>query len=266
MFFRSPKYVLLALLIAGIACSAFLFRNFESDKFKIYFDQKLIEGKQRYFSETITDLSKYQRPNVIVILADDLGQTDISLYGSKIVSTPNIDRIGKEGATFTEGYISSPVCSPSRAGLLTGRYQQRFGHEFQPNHRYLKNMLEYFGFKMLPRFKPLSPIKTKEVPEVEERLRQGLPPSEITLAELLKKYGYTCGITGKWHLGAAEFALPCNRGFDYQYGFYEAFTMYAEKKDTSVVSHPVKGDYMDHHQWKTAEGRQGNCAILRNCC
>lgn len=266
MFSRSPRYVLIAVLITGIACSAFLFRNFESDKFRIYFDQKLIDGKQRYLSEAVTDVAKYQRPNVIVILADDLGQTDISLYGSKIVSTPNIDRIGKEGATFTEGYISSPVCSPSRAGLLTGRYQQRFGHEFQPNHRYLKNMLEYFGFKMLPRFKPLSPIKTKEVPEVEERLRQGLPPSEITLAELLKKYGYNCGITGKWHLGAADFAKPCARGFDYQYGFYEAFTMYAEKKDTSVVSVPVKGDYMDHHQWKTAEGRQGNCAILRNCC
>jgi len=127
-------------------------------------------------------------------------------------------------------------------------------------------MLEYFGFKILPRLKPLSPIKTREVPSVEERLRQGLPPSEITLAELLKKYGYSCGITGKWHLGAADFALPCNRGFDYQYGFYEAFTLFAERKDTTVVSVPIKSDYMDHHQWKTAEGRQGNCAILRNCC
>lgn len=254
------------LLFVLMGCSAFLFRKFESDKFKIYFDSKLIEGKEQYLSERLSDLSGYHRPNVIVILADDLGQTDISLYGNQVVSTPNIDRIGKEGATFTEGYISSPVCSPSRAGLLTGRYQQRFGHEFQPNHRYLKNMAEYFGFKILPRFKPLSPIKTKEVPEVEERLRQGLPPSEITLAELLKKYDYTTGIVGKWHLGAADFAKPCARGFDYQYGFYEAFTMYAERKDTSIVSQPVKSDYMDLHQWKTAEGRTGNCAILRNCC
>ncbi|MBL7777739.1 MAG: sulfatase [Chitinophagales bacterium] len=263
------KHVLIAIvvLLSVVAVSSgFLLRKFESDKFKIYFDEKLIEGKKQYLSEPIEDYSKYNRPNIILILADDLGQTDISLYGNTKINTPNIDRLGREGATFTEGYISSPVCSPSRAGLLTGRYQQRFGHEFQPNHRYLKNMLEYFGFRMLPRFKPLSPIKTKEVPEVEERLRQGLPPSEITMAELLKKYGYTCGITGKWHLGAADFALPCNRGFDYQYGFYEAFTMYAEKKDTAITHTPVRTDYMDMHQWKTAEGRTGNCAILRNCC
>ncbi len=258
--------VLAFLIVVGTISSAFLWKNFESDKFKIYFDEKLIQGKQQYLSQNVSDISKYNRPNIILILADDLGQTDISLYGNTNISTPNIDRLGSEGVTFTEGYISSPVCSPSRAGLLTGRYQQRYGHEFQPNHRYLKNMAEYYGFKLLPRFKPLSPIKTKEVPEVEERLRQGLPPSEITLAELLKKYDYTTGIVGKWHLGAADFAKPCARGFDYQYGFYEAFTMYAERKDTAVVSRPVKSDYMDLHQWKTAEGRQGNCAILRNCC
>ncbi len=254
------------LVVFALGTSAFLFKNFESDKFKIYFDEKLIEGKRKFLTEKVVDFSKYTRPNIVIILADDLGQTDISLYGNKLVSTPNIDAIGKQGATFTEGYISSPVCSPSRAGLLTGRYQQRFGHEFQPNHRYLKNMIEYFGFKIMPRFKPLSPIKSKEVPEVEERLRQGLPPSEITLAELLKKYDYTTGIVGKWHLGAADFALPCTRGFDYQYGFYEAFTMYAPVTSPTIVNNPVRSDYMDVHQWHTAAGRKGNCAILRNCC
>lgn len=254
------------LLVFVVVCSAFLLRTNVSDKFKIYFDEKLIEGKKVYLEEKIEDYSKYNRPNVIIILADDLGQTDISLYGNKFVSTPNIDVIGKQGVIFTEAYISSPVCSPSRAGLLTGRYQQRFGHEFQPNHRYLKNLVEYFGFKMLPKFKPLSPIKSKEVPPTEERLRQGMPPSEITLAELLKKFGYTCGITGKWHLGAADFSQPCSRGFDYQYGFYEAFTMYAPLTDTGIVNRPVRSDYMDVHQWRTAAGRTGNCAILRNCC
>ena len=257
--------VTVSVIAIAIACSAFLFKTTSSDKFKIYFDEKLIEGKKIYLEEKIADFSKYNRPNIIIILADDLGQTDISLYGNKTISTPHIDAIGKEGAVFTEGYISSPVCSPSRAGLLTGRYQQRFGHEFQPNHRYLKNMMEYYGFKILPRFKPLSPLKSKEVPPTEERLRQGLPPSEITLAELLKKYGYTSGITGKWHLGAADFAKPCERGFDYQYGFYEAFTMYAPVADTGIVNRPVHSDYMDVHQWHAAAGRTGNCAILRNC-
>ncbi|HLP49873.1 MAG TPA: sulfatase [Chitinophagales bacterium] len=255
-----------AVVLVVVSCSAFLFKTTETDKFKIYFDEKLIEGKTAYLKQPVSDYKQHNRPNVIVILADDLGQTDISLYGSKLISTPNIDAIGKDGATFTEGYISSPVCSPSRAGLLTGRYQQRFGHEFQPNHRYLKNMAEYYGFKMLPRFKPLTPIKSHEAPPTEERLRQGLPPSEITLAELLKKYDYATAITGKWHLGAADFAIPTNRGFDYQYGFYEAFTLYAPKNDPNIVNAPVRGDFMDQHEWKASEGRPGNCAILRNCC
>jgi arylsulfatase A-like enzyme len=257
-------FSVIVLLIVGASFSIGIKK---SDKFKIYFDEKLIAGKNEYLADSVKGLSKMKRPNVILILADDLGQTDISLYGNKIVSTPNIDGIGRRGATFTEGYISSPVCSPSRAGLLTGRYQQRFGHEFQPNNRYLNNVFEYIGFKIMPRFRPISPIKTKYVPETEERMRQGLPPSEITMAEMLKKYGYTNALIGKWHLGAADFAIPCNRGFDYQYGFYEAFTLYAPKSDTDdIVDMPAKRDFMDHHQWKTAEGREGNCAILRNCC
>ena len=253
-------------LIIAIACSAFLFRSFSTDRYKIFFDQRLIKGKAEYLATQVKDLNYYKRPNIILILADDLGATDLSLYGNKNVNTPNIDGIGKNGVMFTEGYISSPVCSPSRAGLITGRYQQRFGHEFQPQQRYLKNMAEYYGFKMLPKFKPLSPIKELEVPSTADRLRQGLPPSEITLAELLKKYGYKTACIGKWHLGAADFALPTKRGFDYQYGFYEAFTLYAPKTDSTIENKPIKRDFMDHHEWETAEGRKGNCAILRNCC
>lgn len=262
------KKILLGLGGAGIlaiSCSAVFLKPFDDDKFKIYFDEKLIKGKADYLADSVPDLLNHKRPNVIIILADDLGVTDISMYGNKVVSTPNIDGIGKGGVTFTEGYISSPVCSPSRAGLLTGRYQQRFGHEFQPNTRYLRNMFQYYAIKLLPRFKPLSVLKSREVPTVEERLRQGLPPSEITLAELLKKYKYTTGIFGKWHLGAADFAIPCARGFDYQYGFYEAFTMYAKKSDTSIVNMPLRRDYMDEHEWNVAEGRKGNCALLTNC-
>lgn len=261
---RIGMFITLAAIVT--VCSAFLFKQIQSDKFRIYFDEKLIEGKKEYLQQPVANVAQIKRPNVILILADDLGQTDISLYGNQQVSTPNIDAIGKDGVIFGEGYISSPVCSPSRAGLLTGRYQQRFGHEFQPNHRYLKNMAEYYGFKMLPRFKPLMPIKSTEVPPTEERLRQGLPPSEITLAELLKKYDYKTGIVGKWHLGAADFAIPTARGFDYQYGFYEAFTLYAPKNDPNIVNMPIRRDFMDQHEWKTAEGRTGNCAILRNCC
>src|SRR5688500_12175449 len=103
---------LLSIVAIGITSSAFLLRTNTSDKFKTYFNQKLIESKKDYLDEKVPYISD-SRPNVIVILADDLGQTDISLYGNKTISTPNIDAIGKQGAIFTEGYISSPVCSPS---------------------------------------------------------------------------------------------------------------------------------------------------------
>lgn len=254
------------LTIVAIASSSFMFKTFEDDDYRIYFDKDLIQGKDEFLSEFVDNSKSLNKPNIIIILADDLGQTDISLYGHPWIKTPNIDKIGLEGVTFTNGYISSPICSPSRAGLLTGRYQNRFGHELQPNHRYLKNMLEYVVFKIMPRFKPLSPVKSRKVPSAEERLRQGLPPSEITLAEFLKKYDYATALTGKWHLGSADFALPCARGFDYQYGFYEAFTLYAEPEQEGIVNMPISKDYMDYHQWRQASGRTGNCAILRNCC
>ncbi len=257
----------IGICIAALALvsSAFLAKPFDGDKFKIYFDEKLIKSKAEYLNEPVANVAAHNRPNIIVILADDLGVTDLSLYGNKLVSTPNIDRIGKNGVMFSEAYISSPVCSPSRAGLITGRYQQRFGHELQPCTRYLRNMFQYYAIKLFPRFLPLHLIKMREVPSEVERMRQGLPPSEITVAEMLKKYNYTTGIIGKWHLGAADFALPCARGFDYQYGFYEAFTLYADKKDTAIMDMPLKRDYMDEHEWSTAEGRKGNCALLTNC-
>jgi hypothetical protein len=183
------------LITLFLVTTAFLLRTKESDQFKIFWNETLLQGKTEYLSTTDSSLVNENPPNIIIILADDLGQTDISLYGNKVIQTPNIDATGRNGVMYSEGYISSPVCSPSRAGLLTGRYQQRFGHEFQPNNRYLKNMLEYYGFKLIPSFRPLSPIKTKEVPETEKRLRQGLPPSEITLADVLKKYTYQTTIT-----------------------------------------------------------------------
>lgn len=252
-------------LLLLTSASAFYFKSREVDKHRIYFDENLQKGKEDYLNELVQNPDLLNKFNVVLILADDLGPTDISLYSDNAVHTPHINALAAQGATFANGYITSPVCSPSRAGLLTGRYQQRFGHEFQPNHRYLRNIIEYYGFKWMPKFRPLVPIKELEVPSTEERLRQGLPPSEITLAEALRKYGYKSGLFGKWHLGTANFAQPCNRGFDEHYGFYEAFTMYADPTDKSVVGVKVKGDYKDYHQWKTAEGRQGNCAILRNC-
>lgn len=129
-----------------------------------------------------------RRPNVVLILMDDLGYNDIGVYGAKDLRTPNIDSIAKNGVRFTDGYVTCPVCSPSRAGLITGRYQQRFGHEFNPTNA------------------------TRQDPDF------GLPVSEKTLADSLKNAGYKTGLVGKWHLGFAPEYWPTRRGFDEFFG------------------------------------------------
>ena len=125
-------------------------------------------------------------PNVLLIFIDDLGYCDTELYGCDTVPTPNINRLAAEGVLFTDGYVSSPVCSPSRAGLLTGRYQQRFGHEF--------------------------------LPSTQPGSTHGLPVAEVTLADAMKAAGYVTGMVGKWHLGSHEKFHPVNRGFDEFFG------------------------------------------------
>ena len=134
-------------------------------------------------------------PNIVVVLADDLGYGDVSLNGCPDYSTPNIDSIASNGASCTNGYCTHPFCSPSRAGLLTGRNQQRFGHEYQPE-----------GDNNNPRL--------------------GLPMTEVLLPQLLKPAGYVCGIVGKWHLGYAENFRPLQRGFDEFFGFLPAVSSY----------------------------------------
>ena len=125
------------------------------------------------------------RPNILIILADDLGYGELGCQGGKDVPTPNIDSLVKNGIRFTSGYVSCPVCSPSRAGLMTGRYGQRFGIELNP------------GFSHA----------------------FGLPLSEKTVAEHLKAAGYATGMFGKWHLGFKPAMQPNGRGFDDYFGF-----------------------------------------------
>lgn len=202
------------------------------------------------------------RPNIILILADDLGKTDISRYGGTRVQTPHIDAIGENGVTFTEGYITSPICSPSRAGMLTGRYQQRFGYEYQPHDRYPKNELEYFVYQRFLDSRTWSLTTDKSFPSLEAIVQQGLPETEFTLAELLQKHGYATGIVGKWHLGVEEHCWPNRRGFDYQYGFYEAYTLYQPDTHATDILNQHHDDFSDPYIWKG--GRRGNCALRCN--
>lgn len=242
---------------------AWLVWPLESPQFAIRFDRAEIAKTKAFLQKEIAIDSQAKRPNIIIIMADDLGQTDISLYGSTLVHTPNIDSIGLQGVTFSEGYTASPICSPSRAALLTGRYQQRFGYEFQPHDIYLKNRLQYYGFKHFVDSDPWSPIYMSSVPRMKDRKRQGLPPTEITLAELLKKHGYATAFIGKWHLGSADFALPCNRGFDYSYGFYNSHSLFAPEDASWIVNQHVEEDWTDGYIWDSQ--RNGTSAIYRNC-
>ena len=128
------------------------------------------------------------KPNIVIIVADDLGYGDLGYLGGKDIPTPNIDKLAAEGVRFTSGYVSGPYCSPTRAGLLTGKYQQRFGHEFNPG----------------------------PAPNSDDI---GLSVKETTIANRLKNEGYTTGLVGKWHLGSAEKFRPPQRGYDEFFGF-----------------------------------------------
>lgn len=130
------------------------------------------------------------KPNVIVILADDLGYQDVGFNGCKDIPTPHIDRIAKNGVKFTNGYVTYAVCGPSRAGLITGRYQDRFGYSRNPLY-------------------------------APQDVEMGLPLTEETMADILKKNGYYSTAIGKWHLGTHPDLHPQKRGFNEFFGFLE---------------------------------------------
>lgn len=126
-------------------------------------------------------------PNVVVIIADDLGYADVGFNGCEDIPTPNIDRIASEGVRFSSGYVTAAVCGPSRAGLITGRYQHRFGGSVNPT--------------------------------VDPTVPNGVPRDEMTIAEMLRPAGYSSMAVGKWHLGTYPGLRPRERGFDEFYGF-----------------------------------------------
>src|SRR4051812_5048340 len=125
-----------------------------------------------------------RKPNILIIVSDDQGYADIGVQGCKDIPTPNLDALANAGVRCTNGYVSGPYCSPTRAGLLTGRYQTRFGHEFNAG-----------------------------------AAGSGLPLTETTIATRLKAAGYSTALVGKWHLGSEPQFHPNKRGFDEFFGF-----------------------------------------------
>jgi len=153
-------------------------------------------------------------PNIVVILADDLGYGDLGVYGNTVIHTPNLDRLAQNGVRFTDFYASHSTCSPSRAGLLTGRYPLRTGINFpiQPD---TDSLFLKVG-RSLSRF--TSAIGAADMVEGAQSAVPGLPDSEITLAEALKLAGYSTGMIGKWHLGdfnSRPQYHPQRHGFDF---------------------------------------------------
>jgi len=125
-----------------------------------------------------------EKPNILFIVGDDMGYADVGFHGCSDIPTPHLDALAAIGVQFTNGYVTGPYCSPTRAGLLTGRYQQRFGHEFNPGGN-----------------------------------EAGLPLGEKTIADHLKALGYQTSLVGKWHLGNDDAMHPQQRGFDEFFGF-----------------------------------------------
>jgi arylsulfatase A-like enzyme len=132
-----------------------------------------------------------RKPNILILVADDMGYAGLGVQGCRDIPTPNMDSIACGGVRFTQGYVSCPLCSPTRAGLMTGRYGQRFGYEMNPG------------------------------PAAVADDKFGLPLTEKTLAERMKDLGYRTGMFGKWHLGFKTELTPPKRGFDEFFGFLD---------------------------------------------
>ena len=178
------------------------------------FSNPIAENKEIIWPVS-NEINTIKKPNIILILADDLGFNDVSFYNGGAadgsLKTPNIDKLAIDGIAFTNGYAASPVCSPSRASIMTGRYSSRYGFEFTPypaNAARIMNLLRRDG--------ELETIEMDNVQWDEIGLTiGGLPSEEITIAELLKDNGYYTAHIGKWHLGGFSDGMkPNDQGFD----------------------------------------------------
>jgi arylsulfatase A-like enzyme len=143
--------------------------------------------------------AEMRRPNILVIVGDDMGYADVGFHGCKDIPTPHLDALAQRGVRCTNGYVSGPYCSPTRAGLLTGRYQNRFGHEFNP----VGN-------------------------------DAGLPVTEKTIADRFAAAGYVTGLVGKWHLGSQVAQQPPQRGFQEFFGFLGGAHSYVPGKGDAL--------------------------------
>ncbi|WP_417476843.1 sulfatase-like hydrolase/transferase [Maricaulis sp.] len=189
-----------------------------------------------------------RQPNIIVILVDDLGINDISTFGGGVagglLQTPHIDALAARGAIFTNGYAGNATCAPSRAAIMTGRFATRFGFEFTPAPVPFHRLLGSFDFGPHP-----AVYHAERESEAIPLNQQGLPTSEITMAELLRDQGYHTLFFGKWHLGGAEEFRPQNQGFDEWLGFMPGAALFMDVNNPDVVNAVADFDPIDRFLW-----------------
>lgn len=236
----------------------------------INFEKRSSEGKavkKNWFSKCLKSwilclcmlpvpsvISQAAKPNIVLVLVDDLGWTDVACFGSRYYETPHIDQLCAGGMQFTQGYAACAVCSPTRAAVMTGRYPARLGITdwIHPDHRLKSQALAdrktLEGFESWPDHKLSTPIN-----------KLWLEHDEITLAEILKKAGYvTCHI-GKWHLGYEPW-WPDKQGFDFNIGGYEYghppsyFSPFENKNAGPIPTYKpgVPGEYLTDREGKEA--------------
>jgi arylsulfatase A-like enzyme len=178
-----------------------------------------------------------EKPNVFVIVADDMGFADVGFNGCEDIPTPHIDSLAKHGVVCTNGYVSGCVCSPTRSGLMTGRYQQRFGNELNP-----------------------------QGPPSAKNLDQGLALTETTFPQRMKSAGYVTGMVGKWHLGHREDLRPQRRGFDEFFGFLGGQHGYLPPINDTTENAIRRGDtIVEEQQYLTmAFGREAAAFVAKH--
>jgi uncharacterized sulfatase len=180
-------------------------------------------------------------PNIVLILADDLGWNDLTFGGGGVaggtVPTPNIDSLAEQGVSFTHGYAANGTCAPSRAAIMSGRYATRFGFEFTPMPDTMRTLASLTS--------PSEGTADDEVPMAYAE--QGMPRSEITIAELLKEQGYHTAHIGKWHLGRENGMAPHDQGFDES--LLMASGLYLPEDDPGVVNSKQPFDQIDIILW-----------------
>ncbi|MDB4135162.1 sulfatase-like hydrolase/transferase [Gammaproteobacteria bacterium] len=252
------KLIICGFLLVGIGSTVWFYKYeilIASLPTIVNISNPVAENKSIYWSKDTSlnkNLELQNKPNVIIILADDLGFNDISLYNGGAADgtlmTPNIDELANTGVRFDKGYAANAVCAPSRASIMTGRYSTRFGYEFTPFMKQGPTIWKWRSEKK-PSFMP-NVYDEKSISNFTG-LINGMPSSEVTIAEILKDGGYYTAHIGKWHLGGyVEGSRPTDQGFDDS--LMLTGSSYLPKNDPNVINAKVDSGVEDM-VWATSQ-------------